>query len=80
MFTFTISLMSVIILRGEKPTSIAKNSYSTDNSTTTDHIIHHYEGHPSINHIKYNVKPPPLHKNFFLPYRDYQYRSETLKR
>ena len=38
----------------EKPTSIAKQSYLTDFSTIT------YEDHPSVSHIKKNVKP---HKN-----------------
>ena len=40
----------------EKPTSIAKQSYLTDFSTIT------YEDHPSVSHIKKNVKP---HKKLY---------------
>ena len=43
---------------GEKLTSIAKNSYSTDNSTIIDHKIHHYQDYPGISYIKDKVKPP----------------------
>ena len=43
---------------GENLTSIAKNSYSTDNSTMNNHKIHHYEDYPGISYIKDKVKPP----------------------
>ena len=33
-------------LYNENPTSIAKTSYLTHDSTIVDHIIHHYEDHP----------------------------------
>ena len=45
----------VVILErffGEKPTSIAKEIYLTDDITTVDHIIHHYEGQLSVRQIK----------------------------
>ena len=43
---------------GEKPTSVAKQSYSTDDIQIVDRIIRHYEDHPSVRHIKKNVKTP----------------------
>ena len=43
---------------GEKPTSVAKQSYLTDDIQIVDHIIRHYEDHPSVRHIKKNVKTP----------------------
>ena len=42
---------------GEKPTSVAKQSYLTDDIKIVDHIVRHYEDHPSVKHIK-NVKTP----------------------
>ena len=33
-------------------------SYLTDNLKIVDHIIHHYEDHPSVRHVKSNVKTP----------------------
>ena len=42
----------------EKPTSVAKQSYLTDNIKIVDHIVCHYENHPSVRHIKKNVKTP----------------------
>ena len=36
----------------EKPNSIAKQSYLTDDSIIVDHITHHYEDHPSVRLIK----------------------------
>ena len=39
-----------------KPTSVAKQSSLTDDIQIADHIIRHYEDHPSIRHIKKNVK------------------------
>ena len=41
-----------------KPTSIAKQSYLTDEIKTVGNIIRHYEDHPSIIKIKKNVKSP----------------------
>ena len=41
-----------------KPTSIAKQSYLTDEIKTVGYIIRHYEDHPSIIKIKKNVKSP----------------------
>ena len=41
---------------GEKPTSVAKQSYLTDDIKIIDHITRHYEDHPSERHIKKNVK------------------------
>ena len=41
---------------GEKPTSVAKQSYLTDDIKIVDHIVRHYEDHPSVRHIKKNVK------------------------
>ena len=43
---------------GEKPTSVAKKSHLTDNIKIVDHIVRHYEDHPSVRHIKKNVKTP----------------------
>ena len=40
---------------GEKTTSVAKQSYLTDDLKGVDHIIRHYEEHPSAIHIKKNV-------------------------
>ena len=40
----------------EKPTSVAKQSYSTDDIQIVDHIIRRYEDHPCVRHIKKNVK------------------------
>ena len=37
---------------GEKPTSVAKQSYLTDNIKIVDHIIRHYEDHAIVRHIK----------------------------
>ena len=42
----------------EKRTSVAKKSYLTDDIKIVDHIIRHYEDHPSVRHIKKNVKTP----------------------
>ena len=42
----------------EKPASVAKQSYLTDNIKIVDHIVCHYENHPSVRHIKKNVKTP----------------------
>ena len=44
---------------GGEPTSVAKQSYSTNDIQIVDHIIRHYEDHPSVRHIKKNVNPPP---------------------
>ena len=43
---------------GEKPTSVAKQSYLIDDIKIVDHIVCHYEDHPSVRHIKKNVKFP----------------------
>ena len=43
---------------GEKPTSVAKQSLLTDDIKIVDHIVRHYEDHPSVRHIKKNVKTP----------------------
>ena len=40
-----------------KPTSVAKQSHLTDDIKIVDHIVRHYEDHPSVKHIK-NVKTP----------------------
>ena len=40
----------------EKPTSVAKQSLLTDDIKMVDHIVCHYEDHPSVRHIKKNVK------------------------
>ena len=37
---------------GEKPTSVAKQSYLTDDIKVVDHIVRHYEDHPSVRHKK----------------------------
>ena len=37
---------------GEEPTSAAKQSYLTDDINIVDHIIWHYEDHPSVKHNK----------------------------
>ena len=42
----------------EKPTSVAKQSYLIDDLKIVDHIIRHYEDHPSVRHIKKKVKTP----------------------
>ena len=49
----------------EKPTSVAKQSYLTDDIKIIDHVTRHYEDHPSGRHIKKNVKPPPKLYLFF---------------
>ena len=41
---------------GEKPTSVAKQNLLTDDIKIVDHIVRHYEDHPSVRHIKKNVK------------------------
>ena len=41
-----------------KPTSVAKQSHLTDDIKIVDHIVRHYEDHPSVRHIKKNVKTP----------------------
>ena len=38
---------------GENP---VLQSYLTDGSTIVDHIVHHYEDHLNLRHIKKNVK------------------------
>ena len=43
---------------GEKPTIVGKQSLLTDDMKIVDHIVRHYEGHPSVGHIKKNVKTP----------------------
>ena len=43
---------------GEKPTSVAKQSYLTDGIKIIDHISPHYEDHLSVTHIKKSVKIP----------------------
>ena len=43
---------------GEKPTIVAKQSLLRDDMKIVDHIVCHYEGHPSVRHIKKNVKTP----------------------
>ena len=48
---------------GEKPTNVAKESYSADDIKIVDHIIRHYEDHPSVRHIKKNVNPSSPPKN-----------------
>ena len=35
----------------EKPASFAKQSYLTDDIKIVDHIIRHYEDHPSVRHL-----------------------------
>ena len=42
---------------GEKLTSVAKRSLLTDDIKIVDHILRHYEDHPSVRHIKKNVNP-----------------------
>ena len=42
----------------EKPTSVAKQSYLTNDIKIVDHIIRYYEDHPSVRHIRKNVKTP----------------------
>ena len=42
---------------GEKPTSVAKQSLLTDDIKIVDHIVCHYEDHPSVRHIKRTLKP-----------------------
>ena len=42
---------------GEKPTSVAKQSYLTDDIKIVDHITRHYKDHPCVRHIKKNVNP-----------------------
>ena len=43
---------------GEKPTSVAKQSYLTGDIKIVDHIIRFNEDHPSVRQIKKNVKTP----------------------
>ena len=40
---------------GEKPTSVAKQNYLADDIKISDHIVRHYEDHPSVRHIRKNV-------------------------
>ena len=40
----------------EKPPKVAKQSYLTDTTKIVNHIVRHYENHPSVRHIKKNVK------------------------
>ena len=40
---------------GEKPTSAAKQSHLTDDIKIVDHIVRHYEDHPSLRYIKKNA-------------------------
>ena len=42
----------------EKPASVAKQSYLTDNIKIVDHIVRCYENHISVRHTKKNVKTP----------------------
>ena len=42
-----------------KPTSVAKQNHITDDIKIVDHIVRHYEDHPSRKHIERNVKPSP---------------------
>ena len=51
---------------GERPTSVAKQSYLTDDIKIDDHIIRHYEDHPSVRHIKKNVRTPQNSTCFLL--------------
>ena len=44
---------------GKETTSIAKQSYLTDDIKILDHVIRHYEDHPSVRHIKKNLPPLP---------------------
>ena len=52
---------------GKETTSVAKQSYLTDDIKIVDHVIRHYEDHPSIRHIKKLTSSPsnspPLKKN-----------------
>ena len=50
-----ITLTQFKNIAGEKPTSVAMQSYLTDDIKGVDHIIRHYEEHPSAIHIKKNV-------------------------
>ena len=43
---------------GEKTASVAKQSYLTDDIKIVSYITHHYEDHPSVRHVKNNVKTP----------------------
>ena len=54
-------IITLILLKDlaiEKPTSVAKQSYLTDDIKIVDHVISHYEHHPSVRHIKKNLKFP----------------------
>ena len=51
---------------GEKPTSLAKQSYLTNDIKIVVHIVRHYEDHPSVRHIKKNVKTPQNSTCFLL--------------
>ena len=42
---------------GGKPTSVAKQSYLTGDIKIVDHIIRHYEDHPSVRHVEKNLNP-----------------------
>ena len=42
----------------KQPISVAKQSYLTDDIKIVNHIIRHYEDHPSVKHIKKNIKTP----------------------
>ena len=37
---------------GKKPTDVANESYLTDDIKIVDHIIRHYEDHPSLSHLR----------------------------
>ena len=41
---------------GKKATSAAKQIYLTDDIKIENHIIRHYEHHPSVRHVKKNLK------------------------
>ena len=47
---------------GKETTSVAKQSYLKDDIKIVDHVIRHYEDHPSIRHIKktylLSLQPP----------------------
>ena len=42
----------------EKSTIVAKHNLLTDGMKIVDHIVRHYEDHPSVRHIKKNAKIP----------------------
>ena len=53
-----ITLIQLKDLAGEKPTSVAKQSYLTDDTQIVDHIIRHYGDHSSVKRITKNVRTP----------------------